>query len=771
MKKLSFKKLMAMAVAVCMILSCVTAIPAFAETNGLYDVDFDNPADSDGVYTNEASSSYVFGYNSGASQIAPSMARVMDAKKGNNVLHITSNAPDNFYALGMMNYQMPAPTSMIVPGKVMWFELSFCYNELGRSWLNFGEYPFEITAAGEIFVGGLNGNATYNGVKVDSVTLEEGEWYHFVVAVDNIDKVGNESRIYAWMNGKFLETYETPYHGATCTKAYLSDPNHCLFYSFSTDLCLDDYKIYSTDEAVKVNGAYTFDPEAVMAGCDVTSSTLTVGNGTIGVPSKATLADVIATLSFDGEASYFDGDTKLEDMNVPAAGKTMYVASSTGVGVKKYALEDAGNIEIPEMEIITNYYDINFDNASDTDSTWKNNASSYAYSSTTIGYWPPATALVNDTVKGSKVLNVTSPAGASNGQFGCVGTRETGFSSFVDGKVVWHELSFKFNKFTRTYLNSGEYPFDISESGVLFIGGLEGNATYNGTAVKQLELGTWYHLVVAVDNIDYYAGAAGNEVRFYAWLDGEFVRTGETANHGATVSRTAVPSPGLYFLSVVAGANDVDLCIDDVKMFTTDKAVKEDGKFCFTPGKKVEGAQITSDTLRVENGVIYVSEDTTIADAVANISCDNTYFVFNGTTELDKASSEKAIGKVVHAQSDNNVGVLKYEFKKGSENDFVVSSASLKVNGAEDSVEDVKAGDSIVASVKVTASTSTGVVVFAVYENGELVACSIKNVADATDRVLESDAITVETAENISVSAFLWDGLNSIKPLTDTFEY
>ena len=41
MKKLSFKKLMAMAIAVCMILSCVTAMPAFAETNGLYDVDFD----------------------------------------------------------------------------------------------------------------------------------------------------------------------------------------------------------------------------------------------------------------------------------------------------------------------------------------------------------------------------------------------------------------------------------------------------------------------------------------------------------------------------------------------------------------------------------------------------------------------------------------------------------------------------------------------------------------------------------------------------------
>ena len=769
MKKQGFKKFMAMAVSLCMILSMMAvAMPVSAAATNLYDIDFDNAADSDTSYTNEANSGYVFGYNSGASVLNPTRTLVMDAKKGNKALKLTSEDPNNSYALGLMSHQLPnGPATMMVNGETVWFELSFRYDAFGRTWLNFGEYPFEITADGDLYVGGLNGGF-YNGVKVDNFKVELGEWYHLVVAVDNINKVGAESRFYAWANGQFLETYETPYHGATCTKNYASDANHCLFYTYSTDLTLDDFKIYTTSEAVKPDGVLCFDPTAVMAGTQVQSDLFEVGESTIGVPTKSKLAEVVSAISFDGTASFFDGNTKIEDMNVAATGKTMYVASTSGVGVKKYTLVDAGNIEIPEMDITTNYYDVDFDEATDNDNSWKNNASAYSFANTTIGHWPMSTTLVDDSVKGSKAINVKSPAGASSGQYGCIGTRETGFSSFVSDRVVWHELSFKFNNFTRTYINAGEYPLDISADGMLYIGGLNGNAMYPGSAVVQLEAGRWYHLVIAFDNINMYADT---EARVYAWLNGEFIETNETPYHGATASKTSRPAAGQYFIASIVDSKSVDFCLDDVKMYTTSQPVVTDGNFCFTPEKKIAGAYITSDALRVENGVIYVSEDMTVAQAVAAISCDNTYNIFDGTTPVDKTSDAPAIGKVVYSQSDNNIGVLKYSFAKGSENDFAVTSAVLSINGENGSVADIKANDKIIASVNVTATTTSGVVIFAVYDGNDLIGCSIKNVNTPGEKIT-SDEITVRTADDgVAVYAFLWDGMDSIKPLTDSFAY
>ena len=66
---------------------------------------------------------------------------------------------------------------------------------------------------------------------------------------------------------------------------------------------------------------------------------------------------------------------------------------------------------------------------------------------------------------------------------------------------------------------------------------------------------------------------------------------------------------------------------------------------------------------------------------------------------------------------------------------------------------------------------TSGVVIFAVYDGNDLIGCSIKNVNTPGEKIT-SDEITVKTADDgVAVYAFLWDGMESIKPLTDSFAY
>jgi hypothetical protein len=218
--------------------------------------------------------------------------------------------------------------------------------------MNNGEYPFEISADGSLYIAGLNGNTVYGGVKVTNLQLELGEWYHLVIAVDNIDKVGNESRFYAWANGKFLETAETPYHGSTCTKAYNSDPGHCLLFgilgSEPIDFCIDDVKMYTTYQPVKADGELCFDPMEIYEGSEITSDVFKIDGDKIYVPADETAGELLEYIhqGDNGILLMEDGEmVSAEEYTVtPALGKSIIARSDSGIGIRKYQMEQGDRL-------------------------------------------------------------------------------------------------------------------------------------------------------------------------------------------------------------------------------------------------------------------------------------------------------------------------------------------------------------------------------------------------------------------------------------------
>lgn len=329
----------------------VYAMPA--DASAYCDVNFDNEADTNTTWTNTADSDYVFAYSSAASYFPPVQTLVADPVKGNNVLNLTAEpsmgAPGHYFCLGSMS----VGATMIVPGEVRWFELSFKFNEgFTKIYMNTGEYPFEISADGSLYIAGLNGNSFYSGVRVTNLKLEVGEWYHLVIAVDNIDKVGNESRFYAWANGKFLETAETPYHGSTCTKAYNSDPGHCLLFGIlgneKVDFCIDDFKIYTTYEPVRTSGEFCFDPMDIYAGSEITSDIFKIDGDKIYVPEDETAGELFEYIrEGDNGILLMDGDEIVPEEEyamTSALGKSIIARSDSGIGIRKYQLEQGDRL-------------------------------------------------------------------------------------------------------------------------------------------------------------------------------------------------------------------------------------------------------------------------------------------------------------------------------------------------------------------------------------------------------------------------------------------
>ena len=336
---------------------CVSLwLPVYAAPEGadMYcDVNFDNEGDTNTSWVNTADSGYVFGYSSAASYFQPQQYLTDDEIKGNKAINIKADpsvgAPGHYFCFGTMN----AGATTIVPGKVSWIEMSFKFEDnFTRTYFNIGEYPFEIGADGSLFIGGLNGNSVYGGVRVNNLTLELGQWYHLVIAVDNIDKVGNEARYYAWANGKFLETAETPYHGSTCTKAYASSPGHCLFFGIlgtnNINFYLDDIKLYTTDTQVRTNDEFCFDPMGIYSGSDIVSDVFKIEEETIYAPVDDTIGELVENMTFgdNGVMILDDGVVLDEDsyLSETAVGKSIVARSDSGVGVRKYSVVEGDRL-------------------------------------------------------------------------------------------------------------------------------------------------------------------------------------------------------------------------------------------------------------------------------------------------------------------------------------------------------------------------------------------------------------------------------------------
>ena len=190
------------------------------------------------------------------SDIAPTL--VSDGQKGGNSAAFTPNAGGGYFVLGNGEYWDSAEYT----DKVTYYELTFKFEgALRRVYMEGVGFPFEITAGGDLWIGGLA--ATSNALHGDralNVKLLPDRWYRLVVAADNVNKYNkNETRFYAWLNGKPVVTATFSSIGcADVTPAALpaavDAERQLLLVSNSAPagarFLLDDIRIYTSDNAV-----------------------------------------------------------------------------------------------------------------------------------------------------------------------------------------------------------------------------------------------------------------------------------------------------------------------------------------------------------------------------------------------------------------------------------------------------------------------------------------------------------------------------------------
>ena len=450
--------------------------------------------------------------------------------------------------------------------------------------------------------------------------------------------------------------------------------------------------------------------------------------------------------------------------------KLLCITATTLILLALAALAQAENVNYENA--VEKYYDIDFENDS-----WESAQGNSTINPNTDGHFKPLTTFEQDPVKGNTVVKITGSG--SGGNYGCIRDKSMSITSIRENIVIWYELSFKFiDKASAIRLEAGEYPFMITEEGKLLIGGLDAGG-YVGAEIANLTLqpGEWYHLVVAVDNIDKWAGS---DVKYYAWLNGELLTTGETPMTGCTVSKGYASSVGNfgYWFFIPSDGRDIGVYFDDIKVYTTASRVKDNGEFCFDPMNIFEGAVVTSDLFRVEDNIIYAPSDETVAELSEYLKAGDSGIGFLDKTEAidDKnAVVTSAVGKTVIARSDSGIGVKKYMIEEGNRL-YTIESATWMMEDETviDKVSDLKAEDKVFVQLGVqneTSSEKTGVLVLAAYNGTALAGCSFKDISiPAGGDTVKSEVLEINNAENLTLKAYVWESSENYTPVLTRVE-
>lgn len=331
--------------------------PKPAVVKSYYDVDFDQPGETDSGCKNKADSGMSLNYCSAASAQNFEKRLVEDKAKGNKAEKIIIPKGSGYqYYLG----QMSAPADSF-DNCITWYEISFKYEGANVHLLLEGAgYPLNLTPEGVMYIGGVNGNI------VNNFTPKTGEWYHLVIAADNINKYrGSDTMFYAWVNGTFLTTAETPMTKCTISRAAngtvpTTKMNRFLFnirQNTSSDavLWLDDVKMYTTTEPIKDSeGNFCFDPNSIFDGAELMSEVFKVDDDVVYAPADETLGELLAHLNAGKNGMcFYDGESAVaeDELTMTAAkGKIIYARSDEGIGSKKYTISDGNRLYDAERE-------------------------------------------------------------------------------------------------------------------------------------------------------------------------------------------------------------------------------------------------------------------------------------------------------------------------------------------------------------------------------------------------------------------------------------
>ena len=733
-------------------------------------VDFDSGSDTADSWTNKVAGGIGFGPRDDISGAGFKRTLAADAIRGNNVLAIDvpADGADKCY-IGAAS----VPEKDRFDKYITWYELSF----------KFEGAPTELAAyaAGAAYGFSKDGTLSVGGSRLDGVTPSVGEWHHLVVAADNLNRTDDTTKIYAWLDG------ESAADGATAELADTASWDRFLIEigaggEKGARLLLDNIKMYKTDGADDVK---SFRAGKIYDGTALSSKLWKIGADTVSVAKDITLADVAERLSADGEIVYFDGDERIAPSmlgKTAADGKTVYVRSTGGIGVKKYTIAADASIVIPEdvvgpnEEIETWFYDVDFDQSGDADTNAVNKAAggpgfSYCSGATSTEAGAVEQKLVYDAIRDSKVWSFDMKKAKQGSLAYAVGQMSIGAKG-VDTGTIWYEMSLKFDKsLANIFLLANGYPFEITETGDIYIGGLASNASYPGTKADNVTLkaGEWYHIVIACDNVDKVDGKA----KYYAWINGEKVITSETGMSGCAALQGGDLSELTHYLLYMrprtSGSSGVK--IDNHKVYRIAKSVKDTD---FDPTAILKGAEASSYELKIDGGDIYIPAGETLSEAISllnpfrgAISC-----MKDGAAvaDADKTVTE-AVGCELYVKSTSGIGIKKYTFKNGLRLfDMNRENALWKKNGADyvSTASELSTDDELTLTVECTNnsdSRKTGVLVLALYNGDMLSGYSFTNISVPVGGTTVTTApAMVKNTENLSARAYVWNSADDFTP-------
>ncbi len=437
---------------------------------------------------------------------------------------------------------------------------------------------------------------------------------------------------------------------------------------------------------------------------------------------------------------------------------------------------------------VTSYYDYDFDQKGDNNTLWTNKGNdNYAIkqNANTLNNGEKQ-MLAKDYIRGNKALKVTLPKNTNTGGLYRIG-QEGVQITIPESTPLWYEMSFMCDEaFLSFTMSSANYPFAITSSGELYLGGMKNSGFQNGSLVQNamLELGKWYHLVVCVDSVDI---SRSGYPKLYAWLNGEMLTTmsaGEGCSHIWSNINPLVPISDMKDLRLQFSPNadaTGSFWLDNFKIYTTDGPVQiAEGTLCFDPMAIFDGAELTSDSVRIENNTIYAPAGETLGSLSLHLNAGKNGLGFhNGKKAVndDMLTTTPAVGATVYARSDSGIGVKGYTVAAGSYLfDRTEGGAALqKEDGTVVTPAQLAENDSITATIPFVNDTreeETAVIITAAYDGTMLLDYSLQKIVIPVGGGIFSGApLLVPQAENLNVKAFIWSGEDDHTPLLSRIEW
>ena len=741
-------------------ITCVEYTIAEKKGVSYYDIDLETASTGAWAYSNAWPNKVSpalgnFTYQPSPSATSPNHEVVADPYTGSKSMKLTLPSTvtntQNAYYVGAWN--VPRQD---LSNNVSWYEISVKYGDDfdGFHLRGNDDQPLlHVRNDGYVYIGDDEAAQQSTNFYAQSNT-----WYHFVIAVDNIDKFTNDndvlcSKIYAWVNGTLITTPTAGegYTSAVAASATASSTKFCIqmckTVSSGKDsvLYVDNLKWYTGVKSVATSG-YT----PVVAPALTTSAGIEVSGSTITVSSKTKLSE-IATLvaANDYTATYWDGTTQITAADLAttnAAGKTVCV--SNGVMATVYTVvAKTGKV----------YYDIDLETGASS-GVWPNKASSgfyFGYQSSPSGYNPAQTP-VDDAYLGSKVMKIDIPAATAHEYAQYVGGWAL-TAQDLGSTVSFYEMSlcFKDNVEQMRVLGQsndggstvGTLFYIQADTGKIFIGNenLEG---VHDTAMQNLLLAPdqWYHFVIAVDSIDKVDGNS----KVYAWVNGTLLTDGTSAEYTTTFDADLAAAFNAYCMQWTKNRDrDVTVYTDNIKWYTSYDSVADSD---YAPA----ALSASFGEYAVKDATVKVPAGTKLSaiDALINTG-DYTVTYWNGAAQVaasDLAATD-AIGKTVYIS--NGLGTLKYAIAAATF-DFAVDYSYGDENKICALFDNATASDETVTVIFATYAVGGALIDVDVHED-------ITVTAGQPEEVFASDALNMSGAEKVSV--FVWDSLTSLKPV------